>query len=118
MRSCVTANADVQMTQSRSFHGKRSTPGDTDHLLSFRGPFYEPLEVERVKGIEPSSQAWEAHILPLNHTRVWGSAYSQESINVCLPLFVKMVQTPMCLLMLVLPMLPPCDWEGTVRELA
>ncbi len=26
-------------------------------------------EVERVKGIEPSSQAWEAHILPLNHTR-------------------------------------------------
>ena len=25
--------------------------------------------VERVKGIEPSSQAWEAHILPLNHTR-------------------------------------------------
>jgi hypothetical protein len=28
--------------------------------------------VERVKGIEPSSQAWEAYILPLNHTRVPG----------------------------------------------
>src|SRR2546425_11014912 len=27
------------------------------------------LTVERVKGIEPSSQAWEAHVLPLNHTR-------------------------------------------------
>ena len=27
------------------------------------------IGVERVKGIEPSSQAWEAHILPLNHTR-------------------------------------------------
>jgi hypothetical protein len=27
-------------------------------------------QLERVKGIEPSSQAWEAHILPLNHTRV------------------------------------------------
>ena len=27
------------------------------------------LDVERVKGIEPSSQAWEARILPLNHTR-------------------------------------------------
>src|SRR2546427_12667955 len=26
-------------------------------------------QFERVKGIEPSSQAWEAHILPLNHTR-------------------------------------------------
>ena len=24
--------------------------------------------MERVKGIEPSSQAWEARILPLNHT--------------------------------------------------
>src|ERR1039457_665186 len=28
------------------------------------------IEVERVKGIEPSSQAWEARILPLNHTRL------------------------------------------------
>ena len=26
-------------------------------------------KMERVKGIEPSSQAWEARILPLNHTR-------------------------------------------------
>jgi hypothetical protein len=26
-------------------------------------------ELERVKGIEPSPQAWEARILPLNHTR-------------------------------------------------
>ena len=25
--------------------------------------------MERVKGIEPSPQAWEAHVLPLNHTR-------------------------------------------------
>jgi hypothetical protein len=30
-------------------------------------PFLKKLE--RVKGIEPSSQAWEARILPLNHTR-------------------------------------------------
>jgi hypothetical protein len=28
------------------------------------------FKVERVKGIEPSSQAWEARILPLNHTRL------------------------------------------------
>ena len=27
--------------------------------------------LERVKGIEPSSQPWEGHILPLNHTRVF-----------------------------------------------
>ena len=29
-----------------------------------------PSEMERVKGIEPSSQPWEGHILPLNHTRL------------------------------------------------
>ena len=37
------------------------------------------IRVERVKGIEPSSQAWEAHILPLNHTRK--TTHSQELIS-------------------------------------
>src|ERR1039457_1255036 len=33
--------------------------------------FYRLLiKMERVKGIEPSSQPWEGHILPLNHTRL------------------------------------------------
>ena len=27
--------------------------------------------MERVKGIEPSYEAWEAAVLPLNYTRVW-----------------------------------------------
>ena len=31
--------------------------------------FRQLRSLERVKGIEPSSQAWEAHVLPLNHTR-------------------------------------------------
>ena len=31
--------------------------------------FIDVFRVERVKGIEPSSQPWEGHILPLNHTR-------------------------------------------------
>ena len=32
----------------------------------------ERARLERVKGIEPSPQAWEARILPLNHTRtIW-----------------------------------------------
>ena len=26
-------------------------------------------ELVRVEGIEPSSQAWEAHVLPMNYTR-------------------------------------------------
>ncbi len=38
-------------------------------LLRFPHFCWRFVEVERVKGIEPSSQAWEAHILPLNHTR-------------------------------------------------
>ena len=28
------------------------------------------LSAERVRGIEPPSRAWEAYVLPLNHTRV------------------------------------------------
>jgi hypothetical protein len=27
--------------------------------------------LERVKGIEPSYEAWEAAVLPLNYTRIW-----------------------------------------------
>jgi hypothetical protein len=35
-------------------------------------------KMERVKGIEPSSQAWEARILPLDHTRTeWWSFLPQ-----------------------------------------
>ena len=28
------------------------------------------LKVERVEGIEPSTKAWEAFVLPLNYTRI------------------------------------------------
>ena len=31
---------------------------------------YRPLLMERVKGIEPSSSAWKAEVLPLNYTRI------------------------------------------------
>ncbi len=37
--------------------------------ISFARTHHLTALLERVKGIEPSSQAWEAHILPLNHTR-------------------------------------------------
>ena len=30
----------------------------------------DQVGVERVKGIEPSYEAWEAAVLPLNYTRV------------------------------------------------
>ena len=37
------------------------------------------LSLERVKGIEPSFQAWEAHVLPLNHTRADVPAFIKSS---------------------------------------
>ena len=37
--------------------------------------------VERVKGIEPSSQAWEARILPLNHTRLRFASARQARVE-------------------------------------
>ena len=41
------------------------------------------MGLERVKGIEPSSQAWEAHVLPLNHTRILneGIVYQEARQN-------------------------------------
>jgi hypothetical protein len=33
------------------------------------GPVSGNAEVERVMGIEPTSSAWEAEVLPLNYTR-------------------------------------------------
>ena len=33
-----------------------------------------PTSVERVKGIEPSYEAWEAAVLPLNYTRTGGNS--------------------------------------------
>ncbi|MFM2242052.1 MAG: hypothetical protein RLZ97_907, partial [Verrucomicrobiota bacterium] len=44
-----------------SYDTRMTVAGKTAKMLRKR--------LERVKGIEPSSQAWEAHILPLNHTR-------------------------------------------------
>lgn len=39
-----------------------ATTGQTPVFSCFQG-------LERVKGIEPKSEAWEAHVPPLNHTR-------------------------------------------------
>ena len=42
---------------------------DTRMTVAWKTANLLSKKMERVKGIEPSSQAWEAHILPLNHTR-------------------------------------------------
>jgi hypothetical protein len=46
---------------------KTATLGNTKRSNALMTRCFEVLE--RVKGIEPSSQAWEARILPLDHTR-------------------------------------------------
>jgi hypothetical protein len=43
---------------------------EPNSLPSKRGIAMKKNFLERVKGIEPSSQPWEGHILPLNHTRL------------------------------------------------
>jgi hypothetical protein len=41
--------------------------------------------VERVKGIEPSSRAWEAFVLPLNYTRMTTFYAGSTRSGKCLP---------------------------------
>jgi hypothetical protein len=42
------------------------------NLGEFNQPIDQRVKLERVKGIEPLSKAWEALVLPLNYTRVGG----------------------------------------------
>jgi hypothetical protein len=60
----VTTLNRVKCVEERAVRSvaKKLKSNKAQCLLVFRG-------LERVKGIEPSSQPWEGHILPLNHTR-------------------------------------------------
>ena len=51
--------------------------------LKFRITLYYRVEMkmERVMGIEPTSRAWEAHVLPLYDTRVLGWASLAEPLG-------------------------------------
>ena len=44
--------------------------GCQDVPITRKGVIARTVAVERVRGIEPPSQAWEAYVLPLNHTRM------------------------------------------------
>jgi hypothetical protein len=54
------------------------------------GPF---VYLERVKGIEPSYEAWEAAVLPLNYTRKIGSNDNARAWRHALRLF-RTPETP------------------------
>ncbi len=57
---------------AEAIENKRNSRGLAEPVATCR--------LERVKGIEPSSQAWEAHILPLNHTRFVAAILSASPV--------------------------------------
>jgi hypothetical protein len=60
----------ISLDVTGSREGKNTNRiSDLQHSLDFVGSPWK-VEVERVKGIEPSYEAWEAAVLPLNYTRV------------------------------------------------
>ena len=66
----VPAVGGSQWTTAERQREKKSLCGnDLQTLLDFCGSPQNDA-VERVKGIEPSYQAWEAGVLPLNYTRM------------------------------------------------
>ena len=52
---------------------------------------YNPVKMERAMGIEPTSNAWQALVLPLNHARKIGELIG-ELIPRKLPIFSVVVE--------------------------
>lgn len=51
-------------------------------------------KVERVEGIEPSTKAWEAFVLPLNYTRVCAELFTRTLHELEARVIKKLVGTP------------------------
>ena len=67
----VPAVGGSQWTAAERQREEKSLCGnDLQTLLDFCGSPQNDA-VERAKGIEPSYEAWEAAVLPLNYARVW-----------------------------------------------
>src|SRR6266481_3235132 len=71
------ARVDIGSTLPRpALRTRGSTPPDRTEpwrrwqRQAYRRMMRALLSLERVKGIEPLSKAWEAFVLPLNYTRV------------------------------------------------
>lgn len=50
-------------------------------------------DVERVEGIEPSTKAWEAFVLPLNYTRVCAALFTRTLQELEAQVIKKLVGT-------------------------
>ena len=55
-------------------------------MQTLENAVFKGLSVERVKGVEPSYPAWEAGVLPLNYTRIFGK------VTYALPLVIKFIK--------------------------
>jgi hypothetical protein len=55
--------------------GNRTAGVKFDGLLTIEGSRGSNINLERVKGIEPSLSAWEAAALPLSYTRTLAKAF-------------------------------------------
>lgn len=51
-------------------------------------------DVERVEGIEPSTKAWEAFVLPLNYTRVCAGLFTRTLSELEAHVIKKLVGAP------------------------
>src|ERR1700704_5831646 len=64
----------------------RTRPGRRWRRQAYRRRMRAWLSLERVEGIEPSSKAWEAFVLPLNYPRMvqefWGISGVRVKIGV------------------------------------
>ncbi len=79
----VPAVGGSQWTTAERQREKKSLCGnDLQTLLDFCGSPQNDA-VERVEGIEPSSEAWEATVLPLNYTRSERLTLYQMFAGIC-----------------------------------
>jgi hypothetical protein len=60
---------------------KRKSQPAEGWLFRFKINGLPELDMERVKGIEPSYAAWEAAVLPLNYTRDRAQLYDRCAAN-------------------------------------
>lgn len=51
-------------------------------------------DLERVEGIEPSTKAWEAFVLPLNYTRVCDALFTRTLHELEAQVIKMLVGTP------------------------
>lgn len=75
-------DGDVQLSWFEEGWGvEGGVGGDIIVGVGLKATEYKGLrleEVERVEGIEPSTKAWEAFVLPLNYTRITILLYSPK----------------------------------------